>query len=228
MIMNEVHSQTEDQRSMPEITRDETRDKRRAILGAARDLFASKGYEETTIAEIARKAGLAVGTVYLYFENKHEIWVEVCLAMNEVIAGVILSPEIGALPLRHIPRAIIEASFRTCRENMRFMKLLHVEAQSPEEILRMRASKEEVVTALDAFFRQAIAQGQLAPFDTMAYAEALNNLVGMTLQQCFAIEEGEREEFYREGVIEVIERLFFGPSLQAGKGEAQRDATTGQ
>ena len=192
---------------------------------AARDLFASKGYEETTIAEIARRAGMAVGTVYLYFENKHEIWVEVCLAMNEIIAGVIQSPEISALPLQRIPRAVIEASFRTCRENMRFMKLLQVEAQSPEEIARMRASKQQIVNALDTFFRQVISQGQLAPFDTSAYAETINNLVSATLQQCFGIEGGEREEFYREGVIELIERLFFGPSLQAGEDGAD-GATT--
>jgi hypothetical protein len=45
----------------------------------------------------------------------------------------------------------------------------------------------------------------------------LNNLVSATLQQCFAVEQGVREEFYREGVIEFIERLFFGPPLVAGQ-----------
>jgi AcrR family transcriptional regulator len=206
---------------MPELTRDDPRDKRQAILAAARELFARQGYEETTIAEIARAAGVAVGTVYLYFQSKHDILVDVCLALNVEIAKVIQSPEILALPLQRVPRAIIEATFRSSRENLRFMSYYQVEAQSPEEAQRMCAAKQEIADALDAYFRQLIAIGQAPPFDTAAYAALLNNLVSATLQQCFAIEHGEREAFYREGVIEFIERLFFGPPLAAvGSGGA--------
>ena len=50
----------------------DTRSKRRAIIEAARKIFAMKGYEDTTIAEIAEDAGIAVGTVYLYFGNKRK------------------------------------------------------------------------------------------------------------------------------------------------------------
>src|SRR5690348_13769476 len=105
---------------MPEAIRDDVRDKRQAILRAARELFAGKGYDDTTIAEIAQAAGVAVGTVYLYFENKHDILVDVCLALNTDIARVIQSPAILALPVREVPRAVIAAAFRSCRENMRF------------------------------------------------------------------------------------------------------------
>jgi AcrR family transcriptional regulator len=50
------------------------------ILQAARTRFESFGFRRTTIAEIARDAGIAVGTVYRYFENKEEILVA---AVNE-------------------------------------------------------------------------------------------------------------------------------------------------
>jgi AcrR family transcriptional regulator len=201
--------------SMPEAHRDETRDKRQSILRAARELFASHGYEETTIAEIAQAAGVAVGTVYLYFDNKHDILVDVCLALNAEIAQVIASPAILDLPLQQVPRALIEASFRSCRENMRFMTYYQVEAQSAAEAQRLRGSKQQIANALEAYFTYLVAQGQLPPFDTAAYAELLNDLVSATLQQCFAFEHGEREAFYRDGVIDVIERLFFGPPLSA-------------
>lgn len=46
---------------MPEATRDEIRDKRRAILHAARELFATQGYDDTTIAEVARASGRCRG-----------------------------------------------------------------------------------------------------------------------------------------------------------------------
>lgn len=211
---------------MPNVNREEIRDKRRAILNAAHDLFADHGYDDTTIAEIAQAASVAVGTVYLYFANKHEILVDVCLNLNEYIAQVIRSPEILALPLRQMPRAIIEASFKTSRENMRFMTYFQVEPQSPAEADRMRDAKQQIADALEAYFEQLIAQRQLPPFDTAAYAELLNDLVSSTLQQCFAIEHGEREDFYREGVIELIERLFFGPPLvEAGVTERQTAAS---
>lgn len=198
---------------MPEATRDDTRDKRQAILHAARELFANQGYDDTTIAAVAQAAGVAVGTVYLYFASKHDILVDVCLALNGEIASVIQSPAILALPLRQAPRAIIEAAFRSSRENMRFMTYYQVEAQSPEETQRLLEGKQQIANALDAYFQSLIAEGQLPPFDTAAYAELLNDLVSATLQQCFAFERGEREAFYREGVTELIERLFFGPPL---------------
>jgi AcrR family transcriptional regulator len=198
---------------MPHTTRDEPRDKRQAILHAARELFASQGYEDTTIAEIAQAARVAVGTVYLYFENKHDILVDVCLTLNSDIAQVLQSPAILALPVRQVPRAVIEAVFRSSRENMRFMTYYEIEAQSPDETQRLRAAKQQIADALDRYFQWLVAQGQVPPFDTAAYGELLNELVSGTLKQCFAFEHGEREEFYREGVIELIERIFFGPPL---------------
>src|SRR5215475_4544995 len=96
--------------------RNDLRDKRHAILYAARELFANHGYDDTTIAEIAQTAGVAVGTVYLYFANKHDILVDVCLGLNDEVAKVIQSPAILTLPLEQVPRAVIEASFRISRE----------------------------------------------------------------------------------------------------------------
>jgi AcrR family transcriptional regulator len=200
---------------MPGPAREEVHDKRRAILDAARELFADQGYDETTIAEIARAAGVAVGTVYLYFANKHEIQIDVCVALKSEIAGVIRSPAILALPLRQVPRAIIEASFRSSRENMRFMTSYQVEPQSPAEAERLRAASKAVSTALDGYFQGIVARGEFPPFATTAYAELLDNLVSASLQQCFVLEQGEREEHYREGLIELVERLFFGPPLAA-------------
>jgi AcrR family transcriptional regulator len=193
--------------------RSDARDKRRAILQAARELFANNGYDDTTIAQIAQAAGIAVGTIYLYFANKHDILVDVCLALNAEIAQVIQSTASLNLPLGQIPRTIIEAAFRSSRENMRFMTYYEVEPQSPAEVERLRAANQQIADALDAYFQALVAQGELPPFDTAAYAEQLNNLVSATLKQCFAFEQGEREAFYREGVIDFIERLFFGPPL---------------
>jgi TetR/AcrR family fatty acid metabolism transcriptional regulator len=48
-------------------------DKREAILRAATRVFARNGYFNSKVADIARAAGVADGTVYLYFKSKEEI-----------------------------------------------------------------------------------------------------------------------------------------------------------
>jgi TetR/AcrR family fatty acid metabolism transcriptional regulator len=48
-------------------------DKREAILRAATRVFAHNGYFNSKVADIAREAGVADGTVYLYFKSKEEI-----------------------------------------------------------------------------------------------------------------------------------------------------------
>lgn len=49
--------------------------KKEAILDAAVVEIASHGYHGTTVAMIARRAGVADGTIYLYFENKEQVLV---------------------------------------------------------------------------------------------------------------------------------------------------------
>jgi TetR/AcrR family fatty acid metabolism transcriptional regulator len=48
-------------------------DKRELILGAATKVFARNGYFNSKVADIAAEAGIADGTVYLYFKSKDEV-----------------------------------------------------------------------------------------------------------------------------------------------------------
>jgi TetR/AcrR family fatty acid metabolism transcriptional regulator len=58
-------------------------DKRRRILDAAVKVFARKGYFGAKVSEIARRASVADGTIYLYFRNKEDILVSL---FDEVMA----------------------------------------------------------------------------------------------------------------------------------------------
>jgi AcrR family transcriptional regulator len=49
---------------------------RKCILEAAEQLFAEAGYADTTIRKVAGRAGLSVGTIYLYYRNKEELYSE--------------------------------------------------------------------------------------------------------------------------------------------------------
>lgn len=202
---------------MAKTPRGDILDKRHAILHAARELFATQGYDDTTIAQIARSASVAVGTVYLYFANKRAIRLEAGLELDANMAQVIRSHMLLSVPFREALRQIVEATFRGAREHMRLLTYSQVEAQSPAEAERLRASRQGLVDALESYFHKAIAQGKMTPFATAVYAELLIDFVSAIVWQCFAVERGEREAFYSEGVIDLIERLFFGPPLAAGK-----------
>jgi len=52
-----------------------TSDKEARILGAAVRVFARQGYHGSTMAAVARDAGVATGTIYLYFERKQDLLV---------------------------------------------------------------------------------------------------------------------------------------------------------
>jgi TetR/AcrR family fatty acid metabolism transcriptional regulator len=61
--------------------------KRDAILRAATDVFAESGYFNAQVADVARAAGVAAGTVYLYFRSKDDLLVSIFeRSMREAIA----------------------------------------------------------------------------------------------------------------------------------------------
>ena len=187
--------------------------KRQAIIEAALDIFAKQGYEETTIAQIAAAAGVAVGTVYLYFHNKREIYTQTSIDWTKRLAVALRDPRILSLPIRQVPRAMIETVFRLCHENSNMMSIFQVDIQSPEELQQHKDADGEISGAIDAFLRSTIENGQLAPFDTMMYAKVLFGMVHSALFECFCVQQGRDEEAIRENTIEIVERIFFGPPL---------------
>jgi AcrR family transcriptional regulator len=62
-------------------------DKRDAILRAATKVFAQRGFFQSQVADVARVAGVAAGTVYLYFKGKDDLLVSIFeRSMGEVLA----------------------------------------------------------------------------------------------------------------------------------------------
>jgi TetR/AcrR family fatty acid metabolism transcriptional regulator len=70
---------------MPAISPKRMQDRYDAILDAAKRAFADKGFEGTSIADIARTAQISDGLVYRYFRNKRELLYEVLRKFYERI-----------------------------------------------------------------------------------------------------------------------------------------------
>lgn len=81
-----------------------TEQRRERILKAALDEFSNRGYEGATIPEIARVAGVAAGTIYLYYPSKRELFVS-------VIKNFIITPALLDL-IDKIPRGDIDHIFK--------------------------------------------------------------------------------------------------------------------
>jgi TetR/AcrR family fatty acid metabolism transcriptional regulator len=74
-------------RPSPAATRSDRPDKRTAILRAAIDTFAARGFFNAQVADVARAAGVAAGTVYLYFRGKDDLLVSIFeRTMTDVVA----------------------------------------------------------------------------------------------------------------------------------------------
>jgi AcrR family transcriptional regulator len=61
----------------PDFRQERSRRSYQALIDAATALFAAHGYDAVGTPEIAEKAGVSVGTFYRYFDDKHEVYLEV-------------------------------------------------------------------------------------------------------------------------------------------------------
>ena len=74
-------------------------DTRRAILDAALHCFASAGFRSTSIRTIAEKAGVTVGTIYHYFDNKESLILAVHHEVQEMSLALVRDKLEGATSL---------------------------------------------------------------------------------------------------------------------------------
>jgi AcrR family transcriptional regulator len=85
------------------------REKRRAaILAAALEEFAARGFADTRLDDVARRARIAKGTIYLYFRDKESLFQELVRAMLSPLVGTIEAAPLRDLPIRAVAEMIID------------------------------------------------------------------------------------------------------------------------
>lgn len=116
--------------------RTKTPDKRRRIIESATRVFAKEGFFKARVSEIARDAGLAPGTVYLYFKHKEDILISIFdVRMEEIISrfrSAIQEKEdarsrMGCLVRMHLQGFEMDPELAACfqvelRQSNRFMR----------------------------------------------------------------------------------------------------------
>jgi AcrR family transcriptional regulator len=200
---------------------------RRALLDAAREVFAGQGFSEASIADVVERAGSSVGSLYHHFGGKSELflalWEEHQVALEEAASKAVAAARhdgvtdpadlfaVGA-------RAFLEGSWLR-----RDLALLFLSGDGPAGFELMKRQRG----------RQWIAQNDalLRLSDTSLdrlYAAILTSLIGEGARELAAA--GTRRQANRviDAVIEYARRLTAeGPSKPREAGLAAADATAG-
>src|SRR4030081_572475 len=94
-------------------------ERRTTILSAALDEFSIRGFEAARLDDVARRAGVAKGTIYLYFRDKESLFQELIRAMLTPLVGTIEAMGKADLPLNLLADHIVDLFVREIYETRR-------------------------------------------------------------------------------------------------------------
>ncbi len=152
--------------------------RREELIDTAEELFVKKGYDETSVSQIVRKARVAQGTFYYYFKSKDEIR-NAIIDKNIDEVKVIVDRMMVTEGLSALERmTMFSMGFREwASQKGKLMEYIH---QEKNEILHYRMSKkvlDYLTPAYEKIIRQGIKEGV---FHTKYPVEAAKALMGLT------------------------------------------------
>jgi AcrR family transcriptional regulator len=156
---------------------------RRRILGAAMELFRTRGFEPTTMREIAQQAGVALGAAYYYFDSKEALVMAFYQQARDETHALIVQIPPDERDLQVRIRAIVEVKFRYFAPNRKFLGALFGHAADPANSLSPFSEETRGIRETDIrHFSDALDQGKVKiPADLKPYVPRLLWLYQMGL-----------------------------------------------
>jgi AcrR family transcriptional regulator len=158
----------------------------REIMAAARSLLERRGPEAMTMEEIAAAAGVAKGTVYLYFQSK-DVLIQALIAQvgENIIQDVEASLEAPGTPPEKLSRMVSVLLEYLNRERLLFpiyaRELLQGEPASREGFRqRYQELEEQFVALVTRLFAEGIAAGHFIPANPRLLTFLIRGLVRAT------------------------------------------------
>ena len=155
---------------------------RARIVRAAHDLIAKGGYRAASVAAVARRAGVATGSVYRHFPSKAELFAEVfrSASQHEVDAVAAATSDPGATAVQRIGAGVRTFAERALAGRRLAWALLAepVDPAVEAERLHFRAAYRDVFAAI---LRDGVAAGELPGQDCELTASALVGAIGEAL-----------------------------------------------
>jgi AcrR family transcriptional regulator len=140
--------------------------RRDAILDAALDEFSARGFAAARLEDVAKRAGVAKGTIYLYFEDKESLFQELVRSKMMPVVGTMESAFAADLPLRLIVDRAIEIFVREIYGTRRKQVMRLIISEGPRFPALAEFYYREVLSrmlkAVRGLLRRALERGELA------------------------------------------------------------------
>jgi AcrR family transcriptional regulator len=190
---------------------------RERVLEAAVAGFEEAGYDKTTTAAIARRAGIAVGTLYGYFRDKRAILLELIEGTTKEIAEYVvkgLDPESWRdSDPRENTRALIDAIFHTRSFNPGMQRIVWERFfKDPEVRAAMEAIEQRVQGALAELLSHLKSTGHLRVDDVQTAAILIHLSVEWTSNRLVLGEDEARIDAAVAACSDMISRFLFSDS----------------
>jgi AcrR family transcriptional regulator len=136
---------------------------RKAIMQAAITLFSEKGFEKTSIEELARAAGIGKGTIYGYFQTKSDILHAFCEDELENLHEELTTNADREIPILQQMVSIYMSEFRHITENREFARLFMQQTAFPRDVdlERHLANEDNYFKLLFPLLEKAQERGEL-------------------------------------------------------------------
>ena len=173
---------------------DEDKSQRRdEIMAATKEVFAGKGFHATTIADIAKQAGLAYGSVYWYFDSKDELFhalmavEEDALRSHLAAAVAALQGSDGAAPFR----TAVQATFEFFEADKATVKLLFRDAYALGDRFEKHLGGiyERFIDDVETFVVASQERGEVVAAPPRMIAYTLAALVGQLAHRRLATDD---------------------------------------
>jgi AcrR family transcriptional regulator len=156
-------------------------DKKEKLIEAAYELFCERGYYKTTTPEVARRAGLAVGSLYAYFKDKDDLFMAALdrydARFDGMRAKLLADLSSQDRPIRDSLRSLLQKLIEIHRETKALNIEIRIVAYSdPAVRLRQEAQAEVVRSGILQSLRANA--GRLRDLDLEAAAEVVDELIG--------------------------------------------------
>ena len=140
--------------------------RREAILSAALDEFSSSGFEAARLDDVAKRAGIAKGTIYLYFRDKESLFQELLRAMLTPLVGTIEALGAADVPIAVLTDQIVELFVREVYETRRkdVIRLMISEGRRFPKLAEFyyREVLSRIIAAVRDLLRRAAARGEVS------------------------------------------------------------------
>ncbi len=139
--------------------------RRDAILNAALDEFSSRGFEGARLDDVARRAGVAKGTIYLYFRDKEMLFQELVRTMLTPLVGTIEAMGEVDVSVTEMADRIADLFVREVYETRRkdVVRLMISEGRRFPKLAEFYYHEvlSRIVAAVRKVLRRAVARGEI-------------------------------------------------------------------